>query len=136
MQRLLHFQVYKSSLLTDSFWSNGQTGDYLFLGNFVYTVSITCHFVFVCENIIYRNTCNIFSVTMPSSNKIKLGFFQYVIVTVCIKAGLETNTWTWVRFLSKSSKLFNKTNWFSKTVRRKDRFVHIWFSGDTLRNMG
>jgi hypothetical protein len=23
-------------------------------------------------------------------------FFQYVVVTVCLKAGLETSAWTWV----------------------------------------
>lgn len=30
----------------------------------------------------------------------KICYFQYVVVTVCIKAGLITNSWTWVTHLA------------------------------------
>nr|XP_022321907.1 probable phospholipid-transporting ATPase IA isoform X3 [Crassostrea virginica] len=49
------------TLQQDIAFSNGQSGGYLFLGNFVYT---------------------------------------YVVVTVCLKAGLETSAWTWLTHLA------------------------------------
>ncbi|KAJ8297759.1 hypothetical protein KUTeg_024290 [Tegillarca granosa] len=54
---ILLFWMPMLSLTQDAAFSDGKTGDYLFLGNFVYT---------------------------------------YVVVTVCLKAGLETSAWTWV----------------------------------------
>ena len=52
-------------------------------------------------------------------------FFQFVVITVCLKAGLEMNAWTWVscqymveteefklNVLSTKKKLFNIFNCF------------------------
>ncbi|XP_064608442.1 probable phospholipid-transporting ATPase IA isoform X3 [Liolophura sinensis] len=58
---ILLFWMTVLALEHDSAFSNGQTGGYLFLGNFVYT---------------------------------------YVVVTVCLKAGLETSAWTWLTHLA------------------------------------
>lgn len=49
------------TLRQDVAFIDGKVGDYLFMGNFVYT---------------------------------------YVVVTVCLKAGLETNAWTWLSHLA------------------------------------
>ncbi|KAL5012928.1 hypothetical protein ScPMuIL_011479 [Solemya velum] len=58
---ILLFWMPVLALQQDTAFSNGQVGDYLFLGNFVYT---------------------------------------YVVVTVCLKAGLETSAWTWLTHLA------------------------------------
>ncbi|OWF51162.1 phospholipid-transporting ATPase IA [Mizuhopecten yessoensis] len=58
---ILLFWLPALSLKQDSAFSDGKVGDYLFLGNFVYT---------------------------------------YVVVTVCLKAGLETSAWTWLTHLA------------------------------------
>ncbi|KAL3880445.1 hypothetical protein ACJMK2_032682, partial [Sinanodonta woodiana] len=58
---ILLFWMPVLSLQQDTAFSNGQVGDYLFLGNFVYT---------------------------------------FVVVTVCLKAGLETSAWTWLTHLA------------------------------------
>ncbi|XP_067662836.1 probable phospholipid-transporting ATPase IA [Haliotis asinina] len=58
---ILLFWLPLLSLKQDVAFSDGKTGDYLFMGNFVYT---------------------------------------YVVVTVCLKAGLETSAWTWLTHLA------------------------------------
>ncbi|KAK3719884.1 hypothetical protein RRG08_040183 [Elysia crispata] len=58
---IILFWMTVGVLNTDVAFSDGKTGDYLFLGNFVYT---------------------------------------YVVVTVTMKAGLETIAWTWLTHLS------------------------------------
>ncbi|CAC5421630.1 DRS2 [Mytilus coruscus] len=58
---VLLFWLPVLSLKHDVAFSDGKVGDYLFLGNFVYT---------------------------------------YVVVTVCLKAGLETSAWTWLTHLA------------------------------------
>ncbi|XP_056012392.1 probable phospholipid-transporting ATPase IA isoform X3 [Ostrea edulis] len=58
---ILLFWLPVLALQQDIAFSNGQSGGYLFLGNFVYT---------------------------------------YVVVTVCLKAGLETSAWTWLTHLA------------------------------------
>lgn len=58
---ILLFWMPVLALQQDVAYSDGKTGDYLFLGNFVYT---------------------------------------YVVVTVCLKAGLETSAWTWLTHLA------------------------------------
>ncbi|XP_070197579.1 phospholipid-transporting ATPase IB-like isoform X2 [Littorina saxatilis] len=58
---ILLFWMPMLMLTQDVAFSSGLVGDYLFLGNFVYT---------------------------------------YVVVTVCLKAGLETNAWTWLTHLA------------------------------------
>nr|XP_019918067.2 probable phospholipid-transporting ATPase IA isoform X5 [Crassostrea gigas] len=58
---ILLFWLPVLTLQQDIAFSNGQSGGYLFLGNFVYT---------------------------------------YVVVTVCLKAGLETSAWTWLTHLA------------------------------------
>ncbi|XP_041359163.1 probable phospholipid-transporting ATPase IA isoform X2 [Gigantopelta aegis] len=58
---ILLFWLPLLSLQNDVAFSNGKVGDYLFLGNFVYT---------------------------------------YVVVTVCLKAGLETSAWTLLTHLA------------------------------------
>ncbi|BFZ14729.1 hypothetical protein BsWGS_17768 [Bradybaena similaris] len=55
------FWMTIASLQQDVAFSDGKVGDYLFMGNFVYT---------------------------------------YVVVTVCLKAGLETIAWTWLTHLA------------------------------------
>ncbi|XP_061165373.1 probable phospholipid-transporting ATPase IA isoform X3 [Saccostrea echinata] len=58
---IILFWLPVCALRQDIAFSNGQSGGYLFLGNFVYT---------------------------------------YVVVTVCLKAGLETSAWTWLTHLA------------------------------------
>ncbi|KAK3100430.1 hypothetical protein FSP39_019862 [Pinctada imbricata] len=58
---ILLFWFPMLALQQDIAYSNGQVGDYLFLGNFVYT---------------------------------------YVVVTVCLKAGIEISAWTWLTHLA------------------------------------
>ena len=72
------------SVIADTAFKNGQVGDYLFLGNMVYTVSLTS------------------SISLIDSVHPKRFFklFQYVVVTVCLKAGLETSAWTWLSHLA------------------------------------
>ncbi|GFO09200.1 phospholipid-transporting ATPase, partial [Plakobranchus ocellatus] len=64
---IILFWMTVGALSTDIAFSNGETGDYLFLGNFVYT---------------------------------------YVVVTVHLKAGMETIAWTWLTHLSLWGSLF------------------------------
>ncbi|RUS70751.1 hypothetical protein EGW08_021483 [Elysia chlorotica] len=64
---IILFWMTVGILNTDVAFSDGKTGDYLFLGNFVYT---------------------------------------YVVVTVTIKAGLETIAWTWLQHLSLWGSIF------------------------------
>ncbi|GFR91276.1 phospholipid-transporting ATPase [Elysia marginata] len=64
---IILFWMTVGTLSTDVAFSDGKTGDYLFLGNFVYT---------------------------------------YVVVTVTMKAGLETIAWTWLTHLSLWGSIF------------------------------
>lgn len=68
--------AYESEVI----WGSGQTGGYLVLGNLVYTVSITSRITFSY----LTNSCR----------------QQYVVVTVCLKAGLTTNSWNWMTHCS------------------------------------
>ncbi|XP_076446469.1 putative phospholipid-transporting ATPase IA isoform X4 [Babylonia areolata] len=61
LHSIILFWITMLSLNQDVSFSDGKVGDYLFMGNFVYT---------------------------------------YVVVTVCLKAGLETNSWTWLTHLA------------------------------------
>lgn len=63
-------------------WGNGKSGGYLVLGNIVYTVRVMNFLMFGADG-------NWFAL-----------FFQYVVVTVCLKAGLITNSWTWLTHCS------------------------------------
>lgn len=65
----------------DVIWSSGRDGGYLVLGNMVYTVTLKVNF----------------ELEKMSSRYISL---QYVVVTVCLKAGLITNSWTWLTHCS------------------------------------
>ncbi|ESP01821.1 hypothetical protein LOTGIDRAFT_225116 [Lottia gigantea] len=58
---ILLFWMTYAALQHDISFSSGKIGDYLFMGNFVYT---------------------------------------YVVVTVCLKAALETSSWTWLTHLA------------------------------------
>ncbi|KAK6173412.1 hypothetical protein SNE40_016867 [Patella caerulea] len=58
---ILLFWMTLAALKQDISFSDGKVGDYLFMGNFVYT---------------------------------------YVVVTVCLKAALETGAWTWLTHLA------------------------------------
>ncbi|XP_035827119.1 probable phospholipid-transporting ATPase IA isoform X2 [Aplysia californica] len=58
---IILFWMTVATLSQDVAFSDGKVGDYLFMGNFVYT---------------------------------------YVVVTVCLKAGLETVAWTWLTHLA------------------------------------
>ena len=54
-------------------------------------------------------------------------FLQYVIVTVCIKAGLETNTWTWVRDnFDLHSPIISKCDLFGKIKNILPLFSNTW----------
>ncbi|KAH8299708.1 hypothetical protein KR044_004998, partial [Drosophila immigrans] len=78
---LLHsvflFGLPMAAFQEEAIWSDGKTSDYLMLGNMVYTVRCTV----VMEN--YMEFICLYAL-------------QYVIVTVCLKAGLITSSWTWL----------------------------------------
>ena len=68
----------------DVVWGHGKQGGYLLLGNVVYSVKfhqLNISFLYFIFLITYL-------------------LFQYVVVTVCFKAGLVTNSWTWLNHLS------------------------------------
>lgn len=55
-------------------------------------MTFPCQSKFI-KNPLFRNFFHLCSLYKQSF------FPQYVVVTVCLKAGLETSAWTWVRVL-------------------------------------
>ncbi|XP_036360551.1 probable phospholipid-transporting ATPase IA isoform X3 [Octopus sinensis] len=77
---ILLFWLTVLALKHDILYSNGEVGNYLLLGNFVYT---------------------------------------YVVVTVCLKAGLETSAWTWLTHLAIWGSI---VSWFMFLII----YSHVW----------
>lgn len=73
----------------ETIWGNGKSGDYLVLGNIVYTVWKSLSFI-------DGHTFQLWFQRISFA----ISFMQYVVVTVCLKAGLITNHWTWLTHLS------------------------------------
>lgn len=77
---ILLFWLTVIALKHDILYTNGEVGNYLLLGNFVYT---------------------------------------YVVITVCLKAGLETNAWTWLTHLAIWGSI---ASWFLFLII----YSHVW----------
>lgn len=79
------------SLTIDVAFRNGQVGDSLFLGNMAYTVC----FARYCQ-----------AIYLSIKQRIMCFFSQYVIIVVCLKAGLESDSWTLVKIKYEKKHIF------------------------------
>lgn len=77
---VLLFWIPMLAIHKDVIWYHGKEGGYLVFGNMVYTVSL--YFIFIQ----FSSSINF----VLKSNSVS----QFVVMAVCLKAGLHTNSWT------------------------------------------
>lgn len=84
MHSFLLFWICMFAMKHEVVWSNGKEGGYLLMGNCIYTVRIIETF----SNLIIKYIkLNIF---------LSVLVFQYVVIVVCLKAGLHIQSWSFI----------------------------------------
>jgi len=83
----LLFWICMFAMKHEVVWSNGKEGGYLLMGNFIYTVKLLLVKLYFIVSFQYNKNLNVKACVLH---------FQYVVIVVCLKAGLHIQSWSYI----------------------------------------
>jgi len=91
LNALLHsfllFWICMFAMKHEVVWSNGKEGGYLLMGNFIYTVKLLLVELYFIVSFQYNKNLYFKACVL---------YFQYVVIVVCLKAGLHIQSWSYI----------------------------------------